>query len=54
LDQVSAPDGIFRLRATIGIDWIAHALLKTWRGINGRPDSAGHASALYLMSTSPI
>jgi putative oxidoreductase len=33
LDQVYAPYGIFLLRVAIGIDWIAHALLKTYRGM---------------------
>src|SRR5664279_4039081 len=33
LDLVLAPYGIFVLRTAIGIDWIAHALLKTWRGM---------------------
>ena len=33
LDLVLAPYGIFVLRAAIGIDWIVHALLKTWRGM---------------------
>ena len=30
----TAPYGIFVLRVAIGIDWIAHAFLKTWRGMN--------------------
>jgi putative oxidoreductase len=30
----TAPYGIFLLRVAIGIDWIAHAFLKTWRGMN--------------------
>src|SRR6202040_4382835 len=34
LDQVYAPYGIFLLRVAIGIDWIVHALLKTYRGMN--------------------
>jgi putative oxidoreductase len=29
-----APYGLFLLRAAIGIDWIAHAFLKTARGMN--------------------
>jgi putative oxidoreductase len=29
-----APYGLFLLRAAIGIDWIAHAFLKTYRGMN--------------------
>jgi putative oxidoreductase len=29
-----APYGLFLLRAAIGIDWIAHAFLKTTRGMN--------------------
>src|SRR5664279_2836389 len=33
LDLVLAPYGIFVLRVAIGIDWIVHALLKTWRGM---------------------
>src|ERR1700729_1763043 len=35
IDSVAtAPYGIFVLRVAIGIDWIAHAFLKTWRGMN--------------------
>jgi putative oxidoreductase len=34
LDTACAPSGIFLLRAAIGIDWIVHAFLKTWRGMN--------------------
>jgi putative oxidoreductase len=26
--------GIFLLRVAVGIDWIVHAFLKTWRGMN--------------------
>jgi putative oxidoreductase len=33
VDQICAPYGIFLLRVAIGIDWITHALLKTWRGM---------------------
>jgi putative oxidoreductase len=33
VDQLYAPYGIFLLRVAIGIDWIVHALLKTWRGM---------------------
>jgi putative oxidoreductase len=33
LDQAYAPYGIFVLRVAIGIDWIVHALLKTYRGM---------------------
>jgi hypothetical protein len=33
LDPVFAPYGIFVLRVAIGIDWIVHARLKTWRGM---------------------
>ena len=33
LDLVFAPYGIFVLRVAIGIDWIVHAFLKTWRGM---------------------
>ena len=33
MDQVFAGYGIFLLRVAIGIDWIAHALLKTYRGM---------------------
>jgi len=29
-----APYGLFLLRVAIGIDWIAHAFLKTYRGMN--------------------
>ena len=32
-DLVLAPYGIFVLRMAIGIDWIVHALLKTYRGM---------------------
>jgi putative oxidoreductase len=34
VDQVSARYGIFLLRVAIGIDWIVHALLKTYRGMH--------------------
>ena len=34
MDQVRAKYGIFLLRVAIGIDWIVHALLKTYRGMN--------------------
>ena len=34
VDAVHAGYGIFLLRVAIGIDWILHALLKTWRGMN--------------------
>jgi putative oxidoreductase len=34
VDQLYAPYGIFLLRVAIGIDWIAHAFLKTHRGMN--------------------
>lgn len=34
VDRILAPYGIFLLRVAIGIDWIVHALLKTWRGMN--------------------
>ena len=33
LDLVFAPYGILVLRVAIGIDWIVHALLKTYRGM---------------------
>jgi putative oxidoreductase len=33
VDPVFAPYGIFLLRVAVGIDWIVHALLKTWRGM---------------------
>ena len=33
-DPAYAKYGIFLLRVAIGIDWIAHAFLKTWRGMN--------------------
>jgi putative oxidoreductase len=33
-DRVLAPYGIFLLRVAIGFDWIVHALLKTYRGMN--------------------
>jgi putative oxidoreductase len=34
VDQITARYGIFLLRVAIGVDWIVHALLKTWRGMN--------------------
>jgi putative oxidoreductase len=34
VDRVLAPYGIFLLRVAIGIDWIVHAFLKTYRGMN--------------------
>src|SRR5580704_18027140 len=34
VDCVFAPYGVFLLRVAIGIDWIVHAFLKTWRGMN--------------------
>ena len=34
VDQVLAGYGIFLLRVAIGVDWIAHAFLKTYRGMN--------------------
>src|SRR5580698_1707735 len=33
VDPVLAPYGIFLLRVAIGIDWIVHAFLKTYRGM---------------------
>jgi putative oxidoreductase len=33
VDQVLAGYGIFVLRVAIGVDWIVHAFLKTWRGM---------------------
>jgi putative oxidoreductase len=33
-DAVYARYGILLLRVAVGIDWIVHALLKTWRGMN--------------------
>ena len=33
-DPVHTKYGIFLLRVAIGIDWIAHAFLKTYRGMN--------------------
>ena len=33
VDPVFAQYGIFLLRVAVGIDWIVHALLKTWRGM---------------------
>ena len=32
-DAVYAPYGIFVLRVAVGIDWIVHAFLKTYRGM---------------------
>jgi putative oxidoreductase len=34
VDPVLAPYSIFLLRVAVGIDWIVHAFLKTWRGMN--------------------
>jgi putative oxidoreductase len=34
VDAALAPYGLFLLRLAIGIDWIAHAFLKTSRGMN--------------------
>lgn len=34
VDAVYARYGVFLLRVAIGIDWIIHALLKTYRGMN--------------------
>jgi putative oxidoreductase len=34
VDTAYAPYGIFLLRVAIGADWIVHAFLKTWRGMN--------------------
>jgi putative oxidoreductase len=34
IDQAYAPYGLFLLRLAIGIDWLAHAFLKTARGMN--------------------
>jgi putative oxidoreductase len=33
VDAACAPYGLFLLRAAIGIDWIAHAFLKIYRGM---------------------
>lgn len=33
VDSVYAPYGLFLLRVAIGIDWIAHAFLKIYRGM---------------------
>jgi putative oxidoreductase len=33
IDATYAPYGIFLLRVAIGIDWIVHAFLKTYRGM---------------------
>jgi putative oxidoreductase len=33
VDAAYARYGIFLLRAAVGIDWIVHAFLKTWRGM---------------------
>ena len=32
-DAVYARYGIFLLRVAVGVDWIVHAFLKTWRGM---------------------
>jgi putative oxidoreductase len=34
IDRSWAPYGIFLLRLAIGVDWIVHAFLKTYRGMN--------------------
>ena len=34
VDPLLAKYGIFLLRVAVGIDWIVHALLKTYRGMN--------------------
>src|SRR5260221_11209212 len=34
VDPVLAQCGVFLLRIAVGIDWIVHALLKTYRGMN--------------------
>jgi putative oxidoreductase len=34
MDRVYSQYGLFLLRAAIGVDWIAHAFLKTTRGMN--------------------
>jgi putative oxidoreductase len=34
IDRSLAPYGLFLLRLAIGVDWIAHAFLKTYRGMN--------------------
>jgi putative oxidoreductase len=34
MDRVAAQYGLFLLRVAIGIDWIVHAFLKTYRGMN--------------------
>ncbi len=34
VDHVTPQYGIFLLRVAIGVDWIVHAFLKTWRGMN--------------------
>src|ERR1700722_2946222 len=33
VDAVLAPFGLFLLRVAVGVDWIVHALLKTYRGM---------------------
>jgi putative oxidoreductase len=34
VDLTLAPYGLFILRVALGVDWIVHAFLKTWRGMN--------------------
>jgi putative oxidoreductase len=34
VDAALAPYGLFLLRLAIGVDWIAHAFLKVYRGMN--------------------
>lgn len=48
IDEALAPYGIFLLRIAIGIDWIVHALLKTYRGMDT------HAALLARNAISPL
>jgi len=38
LDFILAPYGVFLLRVALGIDWLAHAFLKTYRGMHTHAD----------------
>jgi putative oxidoreductase len=48
LDRVLAPYGIFLLRVAVGVDWIVHAFLKTYRGMNT------HAALLAKNGITPL
>jgi putative oxidoreductase len=48
IDATLAPYGIFLLRVAIGIDWIVHAFLKTYRGM------ATHEALLAKNGITPL